>query len=378
MRYLSRVYLTSTVLTTKSIILPGLLALASHVHICTAQTFDPNKAAPQDWVLSKIGTNKKTNTTFSNPVSTENDGDPFMTKDKSEGQEWYLYTFSTNDNITLKRSRSLTDNSDDAEARTVFNPDPKSADAVEPWSKSICAPEIHNISGKCYIIFTATPDGDNTPPLQDAICRINRRAVNHRMFVMESSGPDLWTSDFMIKSMLNTYDQFAIDGAYFSDRRMISAPDQPWEQVPYGRPVRLATKEGPQQLTNPQTGQNFVIYSAACVNTPFYCLGMLELVGNNPMQYQRWRKHEEGCVFYQNMQAGAYGPGHASLTTSPDGQEHYVAQTTPNPAAGLYRTARIQRFDWNEDGTPNFPLAENGPFPVPAGQRSWLVARGRP
>ncbi|KAK8058033.1 alpha-N-arab-like proteininofuranosidase [Apiospora phragmitis] len=394
--------------------------------MCTSaprQTFDPSKAAPQDWDLSKIGTDKKTNTTFSNPVSTENVGDPFMTKYISEGQEWYLYTFSTNDNITLKRSRSLTDNWDDAETRVIFNPDPKGADAGEPWSTSIWAPEIHNISGKWYIIFTATPDGDNPPPLQDAICPINCPAVNHRMFVMESSGPDPWTSDFKIKSMLNTYDQFAIDGTYFSykdklyhiyscwetaysawpanlcitemsdpwtvssnfsDRRMVSSPvhsvdnnhlgPRPTlEQVPYGRPVRLATNEGPQQLTNPKTGQNFVIYSAARVNTPFYCLGMLELVGNDPMQYQSWRKHTEGCVFHQNTQAGVYGPGHASFTTSPDGQEHYVvyhAQTTPNPAADLYRTARIQRFDWNEDGTPNFPLAENGPFSVPAGQKS--------
>lgn len=35
------------------------------------------------------------------------------------------------------------------------------------------APEIHNISGKWYIIFSATPDFDNPPPLQDAACPIN-------------------------------------------------------------------------------------------------------------------------------------------------------------------------------------------------------------
>ncbi|KAK8112305.1 Arabinanase/levansucrase/invertase [Apiospora kogelbergensis] len=400
----------------KSVILTSLLAFASHAGLllCSAQTFDPNKAAPQNWDLSKIGTDKKTNATFSNPVSTENVGDPFMTKyTTSEGQEWYLYTFSTNDNITLKRSRFLTDNWDDAETRVIFNPDAKGVDAGKPWSTSIWAPEMHNISGKWYAIFTATPDGDNPPPLQDAICPINCPAVNHRMFVLESSGSDPWTSDFTMKSMLNTYDQFAIDGTYFlhkdrmyhiyscwetaysawpanlcitemsdpwtvasnfSDRRIISVPDQPWEKVPYGRPdVRLATNEGPQQLTNPATGQEFVVYSAARVNTPFYCLGLLELVGDDPMEYQSWRKHTQGCVFHQNTRTGVYGTGHASFTTSPDGRENYIvyhAQTTPNPAADLYRTARIQKFGWNEDGTPNFPLAENGPFPVPAGQQA--------
>lgn len=120
---------------------------------------------------------------------------------------------------------------------------------------------------------------------------------------------------------------------------MISVPNEPWEQVPFGRAGRLATNEGPQQLTNPKTGQNFVIYSAARVNTPFYCLGMLELVGNDPMEYQSWRKHRDGCVFHQNPSAGVYGTGHASYTTSPDGTESYVvyhAQTTDDPTREYY------------------------------------------
>lgn len=138
-------------------------------------------------------------------------------------------------------------------------------------------------------------------------------AINHRMFVLEGDSPDPWAADFTLKGEVNTYDQFAIDGTYFihnqqiyhiyscwqeqtsawpanlcithmsdpwtvdtnlSDRRMISVPNEPWERVPYGRPdTRLATNEGPQQLVNPTTGQNFVVYSAARVNTPFYCLG---------------------------------------------------------------------------------------------------------
>ena len=68
-----------------------------------------------------------------------------------------------------------------------------------------------------------------------------------------------------------------------TDRRMISIPNEPWERVPYGRPdTRLATNEGPQQLINPATGQNFVVYSAARVNTPFYCLGEWILGGLGP------------------------------------------------------------------------------------------------
>ncbi|KAI1094042.1 glycoside hydrolase family 43 protein [Rostrohypoxylon terebratum] len=373
----------------------------------SAQVFDQNKGSSAGWDPAAVGTNKTTNETFSNPVMTVNIGDPFMTRYTVNGEDWYLFTYTTNSNITLRRSRYLTDNWDNAESRVVFNPD---ANSGEPWSTSLWAPEIHNISGSWYIIFTATSDGDNPPPLLDAMCPINCPAINHRMFVLAGDGPDPWTANFEMKPMLDTFDMFAIDGTYFqhadqlyhiyscweqkysswpanlcitrmsdpwtvnstlTERRIISIPNEPWEQVPYGRPIRLATNEGPQQLTNPKTGQNFVIYSAARVNTPFYCLGMLELIGDDPMEYQSWRKHTAGCVFHQNTAAGVYGTGHASFTTSPDGSENYIvyhAQTTANPAADLYRTARIQKFDWNEDGTPKFPKAENGPFAVPAGQ----------
>ncbi|KAK3058624.1 hypothetical protein LTR09_000189 [Extremus antarcticus] len=235
-------------------------------------------------------------------------------------------------------------------------------------------------------------------------------AINHRMFVLESSGSDPWESDYSMKGELNTFDQFAIDGTYFKyrdelyhiyscwenkysgwpanlcithmsnpwtvdssllERRILSVPNNPWEQVPYGRPGRLATNEGPQQLVNPQTGQNSVLYSAARVNTPFYCIGMLELVGDDPdpMQYTSWKKHNENCVFHQNPNQKVYGTGHASYTSSPDGSESYIvyhAMTTDNPSPDLYRTTRTQKFSWNGNGEPVFPAAANGPFPVPS------------
>jgi GH43 family beta-xylosidase len=199
------------------------------------------------------------------------------------------------------------------------------------------------------------------------------------MFVLEGDGPDPWTANFTYKAMLDTFDQFAIDGTYFHhddemyhiyscwedtysawpanlcitkflnpwtisanqtikhDRTIISRPDQPYEQVPAGRVGRLATNEGPQQLVNPHTGQNFVIYSAARVNTPYYCLAALELVGDDPMDAESWLKHDEkGCIFGQNPDAGVYATGHASFTTSPDGEEEYVvyhAQTVAYPTS---------------------------------------------
>ncbi|PLN77547.1 alpha-N-arabinofuranosidase 2 [Aspergillus taichungensis] len=381
-----------------------LLASTLLINFSTPQSFDPNQANLQTFDLALVGTDPSTNNaSYHNPISTVNAGDPFVLRH----EDWYFLTYTTNDNITLKRSRSLTDNWDFAESKVVFKPN---ASSGEPWSTDLWAPELHHINQKWYIIFTATPDKDAPPPLQDAKCPFNCPAVNHRMFVLESSGPDAWTSSYALRSTLDTFDQFAIDGTYFhhadqlyhiyscwkeaysawpanlcitrmsdpltinstlSDRAIISVPDEPWEQTPRGRPVRLASNEGPQQLVNPHTGQNFVVYSAARVDTPFYCLGLLELVGDDPMLPCSWRKHREGCVFQMNPDAGVYGTGHASFTVSPDGTEHYVvyhAQTTDQPTANLYRTIRTQKFTWDENGAPTFPAALNGPFDVPRGQ----------
>jgi GH43 family beta-xylosidase len=234
------------------------------------------------------------------------------------------------------------------------------------------------------------------------------------MFVLESSGPSPWDSSYTTISELDTYNQFAIDGTYFLDattkqlyhiyscwegayiswpsmlcisqmssptsvssslaqRAIISRPDQPWEKTPYNRTVneRLSSNEGPQQLTNPTTGQQFVIYSAARSDNRNYCLGQLELKANaDPMDPASWIKYTAGCVFEQNPDQQVYGVGHASFTTSPDGTEDWIVyHGMKNYLEGWSaRTIRAQKFTWNEDGTPNFPKPGLGPYPVPSGQ----------
>jgi GH43 family beta-xylosidase len=227
------------------------------------------------------------------------------------------------------------------------------------------APELHLIQDKWYIIFTADVGTDSPPAALDALCTFDCPAVNHRMFVLESTGFDPWTSSYSMKAELNTFDQFAIDGTYFqhsrgpyhvyscwygpyiswpsmlcitkmsdpwtvngtlAQRTIISKPDQPWEKTPYNRTAtfRLSSNEGPEQLVNPKTGQNFIIYSAARSDDRDYCLGQLELVGEDPMCLSDWRKNETGCVFYQDANNEAYGVGHASFTKSPDGTQDWI------------------------------------------------------
>lgn len=64
-----------------------------------------------------------------------------MTRYQSNGEGWYLLTYSTNINVTLKRSQSLTDDWDTAEERVVFIPDP---DSGLPYATDVCSPKKEN------------------------------------------------------------------------------------------------------------------------------------------------------------------------------------------------------------------------------------------
>ena len=315
-------------------------------------------------------------------------------------------TYTTNDNITILRSSSLTD-WNDAAVKLAFQPEPG-----QPFSTDLWAPELHLLNGSWYIIFTADPNYDTPSPQVDMLCPFDCPAVDHRMFVLQGSSSDPWESSYTMKGQLDTYDQFAIDGTYFqhptglyhiyscwytqyaawpanlcitkllnpwtvssnfSERQIISVPDNAWEKTPYGRSLndRLSSNEGPQQLINTATGQYFLIYSAARSDNRNYCLGQLELIGDDPMNPSDWRKVNQGCVFYQNALQAAYGVGHASFVKSPDGAEDWIVyHGMRDPQTGWSdRTIRTQRFSWNVDGSPEFPRPGYGPYPTPAGQR---------
>ena len=159
-----------------------------------------------------------------------------------------------------------------------------------------------------------------------------------------------------------------------SERLIISKPDEPWEKTPTGRSVnvRLSSNEGPQQLTNPTTNQSFVIYSAARSDNRNYCLGQLELTGDDPMDLNSWTKHTEGCVFYQNPDEEAYGVGHASFVQSPDDSEWWIVYHGMRDylTGWSARTIRTQQFFWDETtGWPVFPRPGYGPYATPSGQQ---------
>lgn len=48
------------------------------------------------------------------------------------------------------------------------------------YSTDLWAPELQNVAGTWFVIFTADPANDSPPPEVDMFCEFSCPAVNHR------------------------------------------------------------------------------------------------------------------------------------------------------------------------------------------------------
>lgn len=296
----------------------------------------------------------------------------------------YYFTHSTGRNLTLYRTRAMSDVAN-AESKIVWTPPATGMNSKEIW-----APEIHRVNGKWYFYYAAD-DGDNN---------------HHRMWVIENSSEDPFEETWVDKGKLNLPDdKWAIDGSIFehngslyfvwsgwegdvnvrqdiyitrmndpwtpgTKRVLLSKPEFPWEIK--GTSDELPTvNEGPQYLRH--ENKILIVYSASGCWTDDYSLGMLEAdAGADLLNPASWTKSKEP-VFKMNAASGAFGPGHNSFFRSPDGKEDWIIYHA-NPEAGQgcnnFRSPRMQRFSWGEDGRPEFgvPVALGDSIEAPSGE----------
>ncbi len=304
--------------------------------------------------------NTKVDSLFLNPIHTSGP-DPWV----FQANDKYYLTFTTGYNLTLYKSDVMSDLSD-AYSRVVWTPP-----STGPNSKNIWAPEIHQIDGVWYIYYAAD-GGENQ---------------NHRMFVVrnENEDPEVGVWEDMGQLMLPD-DKWAIDGTIFEhndqlyylwsgwegdvngrqdiyickmddamtpvgERVMLTLPEYSWET----NGVNPTVTEGPQILKHDD--KIFIVYSAGGCWTDGYVLGLLTADADaNLMNPDSWTKTEDP-VFSQNTTGNAYGPGHNSFFTSKDGTEDWIiyhANPQPGQGCGGNRSIRIQPFNWDENGNPDF------------------------
>ncbi|GBF76855.1 hypothetical protein PA598K_05363 [Paenibacillus sp. 598K] len=305
----------------------------------------------------------------------QNGGDPWVYK-HTDG--YYYYTHTTGGNITLWRSKAIT-GLEGGDRMVVWTP-PKGT----MYSSNLWAPEIHHVQGKWYIYFAAD-NGTN---------------ANHRMYVLENDNANPLTGTWTFKGKIYdaSDDRWAIDGTvleaqdklYFlwsgwettdgsfqnlyiaemsdpwtisSPRVLLSEPEYEWESSP----ARI--NEGPQ--VNIKGNTINLIYSANGSWTDSYCLGLITAdIGDELLDPDSWTKRSEPIFTSAN---GVYGPGHHSLTTSPDGSEDWLLYHAARwQGSGWTRSIRAQTFVWNADDTPNLgvPVSPNTPIGIPSGEPS--------
>ena len=325
--------------------------------------------------------------TFVNPVGPG--ADPWVIRDNGK-----YYSVESRDNgIYVYKSDTLTNPR--KSGVKVWTPTSSGWNRTDIW-----APELHFTGGKWYIYYAAGQPGPAGP---------NAEFTDQRSGVLESAGSNP-QGVYTDKGMLYTGDSIAtlanpvwaidltthlIDGQLYavwsgwlenattqvtpqhlyiarmsnpwtisSNRVKISSPVESWEVGP-----QLNLQEGPEFLVN---GANtFIIYSTRESFLPDYRLGQLRLTpGADPMIPASWTK--SGPVFVGSPAGGVFGVGHASFTTSPDGTENWIVYHAKslNSAGWDDRKVRMQKFNWNGDGSPNFgtPVANGVPVLVPSGQ----------
>lgn len=331
-------------------------------------------------VLFAQRTSKKT---FTNPILPAG-ADPWITY--KDG--FYYYTNTSGNTLTLRKTRNIADLRK-APVKKVWT-----APASGPYSKEIWAPEIHFLEGKWYMYFAAD-DGKNE---------------NHRLYVIENASSDPMEGEWVFKGQItDDTNKWAIDGSVFTHKgqlyfiwsgwegdkngqqdiyiaRMknpytiegkrvkISSPMYDWETIGDlhnpGNPPHVNVNEGPEVLV--RNNKLYLIYSASGCWTDDYTLGMLVASADaDPLDPVSWQKHPKP-VFKKSERNGVYAPGHNSFFQSPDGTEDWIlyhANPAPGCGCGGKRSPRMQKFTWNNDGTPNFgvPVKEGVALDIPSG-----------
>lgn len=316
--------------------------------------------------------------TFTNPLKSSG-ADPYSYY--KDG--YYYYTNTLGNKLAIWKTKDLSD-IENAEMKVIWTPPENTM-----YSRNIWAPQAQFLDGKWYMYFAAD-DGDNH---------------NHRMYALENDSDDPMLGDWKFKGKVAApSDKWAIDADIFEykdqlymiwsgwegdengqqdifiakmknpytidgERVKISSPVNEWERN-IGDGPKVYVNEGPQFL---QHGDDiFIIFSASGCWTDNYSLGLLKFTGtDNLLDASAWEKDPEP-YFTQSPENGVYGPGHNSFFKSPDGTEDWILyHANPNPGDGCggNRSPRMQKIEWNEDGSPDFgkPVAVGTALELPSG-----------
>ncbi|HID38747.1 MAG TPA: glycoside hydrolase [Calditrichaeota bacterium] len=141
-------------------------------------------------------------------------------------------------------------------------------------------------------------------------------------------------------------------------------PNQAWEHPQNG----WQWNEGPFVLKN--KGLYYLMYSANYYASADYAIGYA--TANNP--FGPWKKYEGNPVLEKDLRIGVSGPGHNSVTRSPDNTEQFVVyhtHTYPDAPSGD-RQPNIDRMYFIGDSLKIIGPTRS-PQPIPSSDNTFLI-----
>jgi GH43 family beta-xylosidase len=311
--------------------------------------------------------------TFTNPLN-DSGPDPWVTW--YDGH-YYLAATTWGDasvGLTMRKAETI-QGLKDAEPRQIWQ------DETEDRCCNFWAPEFFLLDGpngtRWYGYFTGGAAGDDfvntqfmhviesegTDPLGPYTYKgkhVERNALDGTVLQLDGkmyAVYSVWneTQDLAIREMSSPWETVG-------EETTLSEPTYDWERQ------TGTVNEGPIALQ--RGGRTWIVYAASACWGPDYKLGLLTYLGGDPLDVGSWKKNAEP-VFERADDRSVFAPGHNTFFKSPDGTEDwmaYHANDEESDVCDMGRTPRIQKFTWNDDGTPNFgtPVAAGDPLPVPS------------
>ncbi len=302
---------------------------------------------------------------FVNPIG--EGADPWVIRDPNSPR--YLWCMSEgNRAIAIHTSSSVTSMG----RKHIVWQAPESG----PVSHEVWAPELHCLDGRWHIYFAAS-DGKNENHLAYALKSITADPLGayelHGPLATgdgeDGKSPNVWAIDMTVLehqgrryALWSGWDKPGSDQQYLYIAPMASPTklagprvricdndDFLWERIEPNESKR-GLHEAPQVFQSDR--QTAVVYSCGASWLPTYKLGLLELVGNDPLQPSSWRKRPKP-VF--DGTPTTYGVGHSCFVKSLDEKQWWhVFHAKRDREPGWRRAVFVQPMRVGKKGFPLF------------------------
>ncbi|MCM8709689.1 glycoside hydrolase family 43 protein [Clostridium sp. SYSU_GA19001] len=309
--------------------------------------------------------------TFKNPLNISNIGDPFVLK-ASDGK-YYLYATSAQYGFYVWSSINMLDWTKIGYAFQVNG---------DNWAnKDFWAPEVVEYKGKYYMYYSArckdngslrigvavsdSPTGPFVNPENKPMFDFGYAAIDADVIVDEDGRKYMYYSRDCSENIVSGRHESHIYGIELNDDMLsvkgepvlLIKPDQAWE-LQSGEGWRW--NEGP--LVFKKNGIYYMMYSANFYADKKYGIGYA--VSKTPLgPFIKYEKNPIVSYVETEDEILVSGPGHNSLTLSPDNKEYYIVYHSHTDAVvgGGNRQVCIDKLGFREDGT----LYVNGPTITP-------------